>query len=69
VNGNDKEPSAPSGAVLAVWGKGDYDLEPSTKMLALVDLLKEADEHGDKTICFSQCMRCSLVHKRRLVLT
>lgn len=54
MNGNDNEPSAPSGAVLAVWGKGDYDLEPSTKMLALVDLLKEADEHGDKTICFSQ---------------
>lgn len=59
MSGNDKEPIAPSGAVLAVWGKGDNDLEPSAKMLALVDLLKEADDHGDKTICFSQCMRFS----------
>ncbi|KAL4077807.1 SNF2 family N-terminal domain-containing protein, partial [Scleroderma citrinum] len=54
VNSNDNEPSAPSGAVLAMWRKGDYDLEPSVKMLALVEQLREADEHGDKTICFSQ---------------
>ncbi|KIM66386.1 hypothetical protein SCLCIDRAFT_1151111, partial [Scleroderma citrinum Foug A] len=54
VSDNDKEPIAPLGAVLAVWGKGDNDLEPSAKMLALVNLLKEADDHGDKTICFLQ---------------
>ena len=51
MNGNDKEPSAPSGAVLAVWGKGDYDLEPSTKMLALVDLLKPSGIWGDPATC------------------
>ncbi|KAH7882695.1 SNF2 family N-terminal domain-containing protein [Phlebopus sp. FC_14] len=50
----DKEPSAPSGALIAMWRKGDYDLEPSSKMLALIDLLKEADAAGDKAICFSQ---------------
>ncbi|KIJ64280.1 hypothetical protein HYDPIDRAFT_175635 [Hydnomerulius pinastri MD-312] len=50
----EKEPSAPSRALIAMWRKGDYDLEPSTKMLALIDLLKEADEAGDKSIVYSQ---------------
>ncbi|KAI6115018.1 SNF2 family N-terminal domain-containing protein [Pisolithus croceorrhizus] len=54
ANGDEKEPTALSGALLAVWSRGDNDLEPSTKMLALIDSLKEAAEHGDKSICFSQ---------------
>ncbi|KAF9007048.1 SNF2 family DNA-dependent ATPase [Cyathus striatus] len=44
----------PSDAVLAAWGKGDDDLEPSSKMMALVGFLKEWDSTGDKTICYSQ---------------
>jgi hypothetical protein len=47
--------SMPSDAVFATWRKGDDDLEPSTKMLGLVDLLNEWDSTGDKTICYSQC--------------
>jgi hypothetical protein len=45
----------PSDAVLATWKRGDDDLEPSAKMLAMVELLKEWDSCGDKTICYSQC--------------
>lgn len=45
----------PSDAVIAAWRKGDDDLEPSSKMLALVDYLKEWDSTGEKTICYSQC--------------
>lgn len=48
-------PGAPSDALIAMWRKGDYDLEPSTKMLALINFLKSWDESGDKTICYSQC--------------
>ena len=48
--------SGPSEAVIATWNRGDDDLEPSTKMLALLDYLKEWDVSGDKTICYSQCL-------------
>ncbi|KZP27972.1 hypothetical protein FIBSPDRAFT_917816 [Athelia psychrophila] len=44
----------PTEAVFAAWRKGDDDLEPSTKMMGLIDLLKEWDATGDKTICYSQ---------------
>ncbi|KAH7912078.1 SNF2 family N-terminal domain-containing protein [Hygrophoropsis aurantiaca] len=50
----EKEPEAPSDELVAMWKKGDYDLEPSTKMMALMRLLKEWDSTGDKTICYSQ---------------
>ncbi|KAG2133783.1 P-loop containing nucleoside triphosphate hydrolase protein [Suillus bovinus] len=43
-----------SDALIAMWRKGDCDLEPSTKMLALIDFLKSWDASGDKTICYSQ---------------
>jgi hypothetical protein len=46
----------PSDAVFAAWRKGDEDMEPSTKMLGLIDLLNQWDTTGDKTICYSQCM-------------
>jgi hypothetical protein len=45
----------PSDAVIATWRKGDDDLEPSAKMVALVELLQEWEASGDKTICYSQC--------------
>jgi hypothetical protein len=51
-----EEPGAPSGALIAIWRRGDYDLEPSAKMLALIDYLQTWDASGDKTICYSQCM-------------
>ncbi|THH13318.1 hypothetical protein EW146_g6890 [Bondarzewia mesenterica] len=46
--------SAPSESMVATWRRGDDDLEPSAKMLALIKLLKEADIYGDKTIVYSQ---------------
>lgn len=45
----------PSEAVIANWSRGDADLEPSTKMQALVNYIKEWNSTGDKTICYSQC--------------
>jgi hypothetical protein len=52
---NLEDSGAPSRALISMWRKGDYDLEPSTKMLALIDFLKSWDAGGDKTICYSQC--------------
>ena len=49
-------PGIPDRDVVAAWRRGDNDLEPSAKMLALVRLLKEADAAGDKTIVYSQCL-------------
>jgi hypothetical protein len=51
----DGRSSDPSDAVLATWRRGDDDVEPSTKMLALIEYLKEWESTGDKTICYSQC--------------
>ncbi|KAG1750363.1 SNF2 family N-terminal domain-containing protein [Suillus paluster] len=49
-----EDTGAPSRALIAMWRKGDYDLEPSTKMLSLIDFLQTWDASGDKTICYSQ---------------
>ena len=46
----------PSDAVLATWSRGGDDMEPSTKMNALLAYLKEWDASGDKVIVYSQCM-------------
>ncbi|KJA22647.1 hypothetical protein HYPSUDRAFT_87246 [Hypholoma sublateritium FD-334 SS-4] len=46
--------NGPSEATLSTWKKGDDDMEPSTKMLALIKFLREWDGTGDKTICYSQ---------------
>ncbi|KAG1773367.1 P-loop containing nucleoside triphosphate hydrolase protein [Suillus placidus] len=51
---NVEDSCVPSRALIAMWRKGDYDLEPSTKMLALIDFLKSWDASGDKIICYSQ---------------
>ncbi|TRM63219.1 SNF2 family N-terminal domain-containing protein [Schizophyllum amplum] len=36
------------------WARSDDDIEPSTKMIRLLELLKEWDASGDKTIVYSQ---------------
>ncbi|KAF4611576.1 hypothetical protein D9613_003624 [Agrocybe pediades] len=46
--------SGPSEAVIATWTHRDDDLEPSSKMNALLGYLKEWDSTGDKVICYSQ---------------
>jgi len=50
------EVKKPSQQTMATWRRGDDDLEPSAKMLALVEQLQIAESAGDKTIVFSQCM-------------
>lgn len=55
VGGRSATGNIPSDAVFATWRKGDDDMEPSTKMLGLIDLLHEWDSTGDKAICYSQC--------------
>jgi hypothetical protein len=52
--GDDKdEVDMPSDAVITNWGRGDDALEASTKMLAMMNLLKDWEVTGDKTICSS----------------
>ena len=41
--------------LVEIWKRANADLEPSTKMVALLRLLKSWEATGDKTICFSQC--------------
>lgn len=52
--------NGPSDALFATWARGDDDMEPSTKMIAMINLLKEWEVSGDKTIIYSQCMSLSL---------
>jgi hypothetical protein len=63
---NDTDDSVPQADVIATWNKGDEDLEPSTKMLALVRLLKSWSDTGDKCICYSQCSIIFFALLRRL---
>lgn len=48
--------------MVEIWKRANADLEPSTKMVKLLELLKSWDATGDKTICFSQCWSESLSH-------
>ncbi|KDQ52340.1 hypothetical protein JAAARDRAFT_210552 [Jaapia argillacea MUCL 33604] len=50
----DKGQGPVSDALIATWRKGDHNMEVSTKMTALIGLLKEAEVAGDKSICYSQ---------------
>ena len=50
-----KESKKPSQRTVATWRRGDDDVEPSAKMLALVEQLQIAANAGDKTIVYSQC--------------
>jgi hypothetical protein len=45
----------PSKESVAVWRKSGQDLEASTKMLGMVELIKEWGATGDRTIVYSQC--------------
>lgn len=45
-----------SKALVATWSKGDDDMEPSIKMVQLIEYVKKWEAIGDKTICYSQCM-------------
>jgi hypothetical protein len=45
----------PSQRTVANWRRDDDDMEPSAKMLALVEQLRIAEDAGDKTIVYSQC--------------
>ena len=45
----------PSAAVIKTWRRGDDEMEPSAKMVELVELLKGGEAAGDKTIVYSQC--------------
>lgn len=51
----EKEPDVPSDRLINTWRKGDHDMEPSAKMMKLVELINEWDATGDKTIVYSQC--------------
>ncbi|KAK7047584.1 hypothetical protein VNI00_006352 [Paramarasmius palmivorus] len=46
--------SAEREALLETWAKGDDDLEPSIKMVKLIEYLHEWEVIGDRTICYSQ---------------
>jgi hypothetical protein len=52
---SNKEFKKPSQHTVATWRRGDDDMEPSAKMLALVEQLRIAENAGDKTIVYSQC--------------
>jgi hypothetical protein len=54
---SNKETKKPSQRTVATWrrGRGDDDMEPSAKMLALIEQLQIAENAGDKTIVYSQC--------------
>ncbi|KAJ3930944.1 MAG: SNF2 family DNA-dependent ATPase [Lentinula lateritia] len=41
-------------ALVATWSKGDDDMEPSIKMVQLLEYIKKWEAIGDKTICYSQ---------------
>ncbi|KAF7297138.1 SNF2 family DNA-dependent ATPase [Mycena indigotica] len=51
---DDEDVEMPSAAVISNWSRGDDFLEASTKMCAMLEMLKEWDSTGDKTICYSQ---------------
>jgi hypothetical protein len=55
---SNKESKKPSQHTVATWRRGDDDMEPSAKMLALVEQLQIAEDAGDKTIVYSQCPSC-----------
>lgn len=52
----------PSADLINTWRRGDDNLEPSAKMLALIRYLKEWESTGDKTIVYSQCTYNLLHH-------
>jgi hypothetical protein len=45
---------------MVAWHRDDDDLEPSAKMLAMIEQLQIAENTGDKTIVYSQRMTLNL---------
>lgn len=41
--------------LVKIWKRGGNDMEPSTKMVKMLEYIKEAMDAGDKTIVYSQC--------------
>jgi len=50
-----KEITKPSKHTVAMWRRDDDDMEPSAKMIAVIEQLRVAEGAGDKTIVYSQC--------------
>ena len=50
---------------MATWCRGNDDFDPSAKMLALIEQLQIAENDGDKTIVYSQCMPFRLIYLLR----
>ncbi|KAI0290312.1 SNF2 family N-terminal domain-containing protein [Russula brevipes] len=48
------ESKKPSQHTVSAWRRGDGDMEPSAKMIALVEQLQIANDAGDKAIVYSQ---------------
>ena len=55
VNGNGKNDHGLPEELVAVWRRGDDDVEESSKMVKLLEYLKDWEATGDKTIVYSQC--------------
>lgn len=55
--------------LVEIWKRVNADLEPSRKMVALLELLKSWDATGDKTIIFSQCQFKSPHHREMADIT
>ena len=49
------EIAKPSQRTVATWRRSDDDMEPSAKMIALLEQLHIAQAASDKTIVYSQC--------------
>ena len=65
---SNKEIKKPSQRTVATWCRGDDDMEPSAKMLALIKQLQIAENAGDKTIVFSQCPSSPLFFLKKILL-
>lgn len=57
----------PSDAVFATWSRGDDDMEPSTKMNKMIELLKKWEAMGDKSIIYSQCTFSFVVFSKLVI--
>lgn len=64
--GNNGE--GPDQVMLARWRQGDDNMEASTKMRAMIKMLREWDASGDKCICYSQCASFPLCKPTRAEL-
>ena len=61
-----QESKKPSQQTVATWRRGDDDMEPSAKMLGLIEQLRIAENAGDKTIVYSQCVSPHTSHLHSL---